>query len=108
MELPAPRRCAPKFAAPAPAEVIQPGGSLRDDEMIQVGNDAGLATVLTAMRHFQALSLLATAFDPELTLVGAMACKKEAPPSWIKILWGFAAPPSRRNRLALSSRRRAG
>jgi phosphoribosylaminoimidazolecarboxamide formyltransferase / IMP cyclohydrolase len=33
--------------------VIQPGGSVRDDEVIKAANDKGLAMVLTGMRHFR-------------------------------------------------------
>ena len=33
--------------------VIQPGGSMRDDEVIAAANQAGLAMVLTGMRHFR-------------------------------------------------------
>ncbi|MGZ5792862.1 MAG: bifunctional phosphoribosylaminoimidazolecarboxamide formyltransferase/IMP cyclohydrolase, partial [Croceibacterium sp.] len=33
--------------------VIQPGGSLRDDEVIAAANEAGLAMVFTGMRHFR-------------------------------------------------------
>jgi phosphoribosylaminoimidazolecarboxamide formyltransferase / IMP cyclohydrolase len=33
--------------------VIQPGGSLRDDEVIQAADEAGLAMVFTGMRHFR-------------------------------------------------------
>jgi phosphoribosylaminoimidazolecarboxamide formyltransferase/IMP cyclohydrolase len=33
--------------------VIQPGGSLRDDEVIEAANEKGLAMVLTSMRHFR-------------------------------------------------------
>ena len=33
--------------------VIQPGGSLRDDEIIAAADDAGLAMVMTGMRHFR-------------------------------------------------------
>jgi len=33
--------------------VIQPGGSIRDDEVIAAANDAGLAMVFTGMRHFR-------------------------------------------------------
>ncbi|MQA66027.1 MAG: bifunctional phosphoribosylaminoimidazolecarboxamide formyltransferase/IMP cyclohydrolase [Alphaproteobacteria bacterium] len=41
-------------AAAAGAEaVIQPGGSIRDDEVIKAADDAGLAMVLTGMRHFR-------------------------------------------------------
>ncbi len=32
--------------------VIQPGGSMRDDEVIQAANEAGLAMLFTGMRHF--------------------------------------------------------
>jgi len=33
--------------------VIQPGGSIRDDEVIEAANKAGLAMVFTGMRHFR-------------------------------------------------------
>ena len=33
--------------------VIQPGGSLRDDEVIEAADQAGLAMVFTGMRHFR-------------------------------------------------------
>ena len=33
--------------------IIQPGGSLRDDEVIKAADEAGLAMVFTAMRHFR-------------------------------------------------------
>lgn len=33
--------------------VIQPGGSLRDDEVIKAADDAGLAMVFTGIRHFR-------------------------------------------------------
>ena len=33
--------------------VIQPGGSLRDDEAIAAADEAGLAVVFTAVRHFR-------------------------------------------------------
>ncbi|MDQ3560880.1 MAG: bifunctional phosphoribosylaminoimidazolecarboxamide formyltransferase/IMP cyclohydrolase [Pseudomonadota bacterium] len=33
--------------------VIQPGGSLRDDEVIAAADDAGLAMVFTGVRHFR-------------------------------------------------------
>ncbi len=32
--------------------VIQPGGSMRDDEVIKAADDAGIAMVFTGMRHF--------------------------------------------------------
>ncbi len=33
--------------------LIQPGGSMRDDEVIAAADDAGLAMVFTSMRHFR-------------------------------------------------------
>ncbi|HET6538553.1 MAG TPA: bifunctional phosphoribosylaminoimidazolecarboxamide formyltransferase/IMP cyclohydrolase [Sphingopyxis sp.] len=33
--------------------VIQPGGSIRDDDVIKAANEAGLAMVFTGMRHFR-------------------------------------------------------
>jgi phosphoribosylaminoimidazolecarboxamide formyltransferase/IMP cyclohydrolase len=33
--------------------VIQPGGSIRDDEVIEAANTAGVAMVFTGMRHFR-------------------------------------------------------
>ncbi|GAA4642408.1 bifunctional phosphoribosylaminoimidazolecarboxamide formyltransferase/IMP cyclohydrolase [Pontixanthobacter gangjinensis] len=33
--------------------IIQPGGSMRDDEVISAANEAGLAMVFTGMRHFR-------------------------------------------------------
>ena len=33
--------------------VIQPGGSIRDDEVIAAANEAGLAMIFTGMRHFR-------------------------------------------------------
>ncbi|UWQ62738.1 bifunctional phosphoribosylaminoimidazolecarboxamide formyltransferase/IMP cyclohydrolase [Leisingera caerulea] len=33
--------------------VIQPGGSMRDDEVIKAANEKGLAMVFTGMRHFR-------------------------------------------------------
>jgi phosphoribosylaminoimidazolecarboxamide formyltransferase/IMP cyclohydrolase len=33
--------------------IIQPGGSMRDDEVIAAANDKGLAMVMTGMRHFR-------------------------------------------------------
>ena len=40
-------------AAAGAKAVIQPGGSMRDDEVIAAANDAGLAMVFTGMRHFR-------------------------------------------------------
>lgn len=33
--------------------VIQPGGSIKDDEVIKAADDAGLAMIFTGMRHFR-------------------------------------------------------
>ena len=33
--------------------VIQPGGSMRDDEVIAAANEHGIAMVMTGMRHFR-------------------------------------------------------
>jgi phosphoribosylaminoimidazolecarboxamide formyltransferase/IMP cyclohydrolase len=33
--------------------VIQPGGSVRDDEVIKAADDAGIAMVFTGVRHFR-------------------------------------------------------
>ena len=33
--------------------VIQPGGSMRDDEVITAANERGIAMVLTGVRHFR-------------------------------------------------------
>ena len=33
--------------------LIQPGGSMRDDEVIAAADEAGLAMVFTGMRHFR-------------------------------------------------------
>jgi phosphoribosylaminoimidazolecarboxamide formyltransferase/IMP cyclohydrolase len=33
--------------------VIQPGGSLRDEEVIAAADQAGLAMIFTFMRHFR-------------------------------------------------------
>ncbi len=33
--------------------VIQPGGSMRDDDVIKAANEAGIAMVFTGMRHFK-------------------------------------------------------
>jgi phosphoribosylaminoimidazolecarboxamide formyltransferase/IMP cyclohydrolase len=40
-------------AAAGATAVIQPGGSLRDDEVIRAADEAGLAMVFTGMRHFR-------------------------------------------------------
>ncbi|MEQ1617678.1 MAG: bifunctional phosphoribosylaminoimidazolecarboxamide formyltransferase/IMP cyclohydrolase, partial [Terricaulis sp.] len=33
--------------------VIQPGGSIRDDDVIQAADEAGIAMAFTGMRHFR-------------------------------------------------------
>jgi phosphoribosylaminoimidazolecarboxamide formyltransferase/IMP cyclohydrolase len=33
--------------------IIQPGGSMRDDEVIKAADDHGIAMVLTGTRHFR-------------------------------------------------------
>ena len=33
--------------------VIQPGGSIRDDEVVKAADDAGIAMVFTGVRHFR-------------------------------------------------------
>jgi phosphoribosylaminoimidazolecarboxamide formyltransferase/IMP cyclohydrolase len=40
-------------AAAGAKAVIQPGGSIRDDEVIKAADDAGLAMVFTGIRHFR-------------------------------------------------------
>jgi phosphoribosylaminoimidazolecarboxamide formyltransferase/IMP cyclohydrolase len=40
-------------AAAGISAVIQPGGSMRDDEVIAAADEAGMAMVFTGMRHFR-------------------------------------------------------
>jgi phosphoribosylaminoimidazolecarboxamide formyltransferase/IMP cyclohydrolase len=40
-------------AAAGIAAVIEPGGSLRDDEVIAAADEHGMAMVFTGMRHFR-------------------------------------------------------
>lgn len=40
-------------AAAGATAIIQPGGSIRDDDVIAAADDAGLAMVFTGMRHFR-------------------------------------------------------
>jgi len=40
-------------AAAGISAVIQPGGSVRDEEVIQAANEAGMAMIFTGMRHFK-------------------------------------------------------
>jgi phosphoribosylaminoimidazolecarboxamide formyltransferase/IMP cyclohydrolase len=35
------------------SSVIQPGGSIRDDEVIKAADDAGIAMIFTGVRHFK-------------------------------------------------------
>jgi phosphoribosylaminoimidazolecarboxamide formyltransferase/IMP cyclohydrolase len=42
-----------KAAEAGASAIIQPGGSMRDDEVIAAADDAGLAMVFTGMRHFR-------------------------------------------------------
>ncbi len=42
-----------KAAEAGATAVIQPGGSVRDDDVIAAADDAGLAMVFTGMRHFR-------------------------------------------------------
>ena len=35
------------------AAVIQPGGSMRDSEVIEAANEHGIAMVFTGVRHFR-------------------------------------------------------
>jgi phosphoribosylaminoimidazolecarboxamide formyltransferase / IMP cyclohydrolase len=35
------------------AAIIQPGGSVRDDEVVAAADEAGVAMVLTRRRHFR-------------------------------------------------------
>lgn len=40
-------------AAAGATAIIQPGGSIKDDDVIKAADEAGLAMVLTGMRHFR-------------------------------------------------------
>ena len=40
-------------AAAGATAVIQPGGSIRDEDVIKAADEAGLAMVFTGMRHFR-------------------------------------------------------
>ena len=35
------------------AVVVQPGGSIRDEQVVEAADEAGLAMVLTGERHFR-------------------------------------------------------
>jgi phosphoribosylaminoimidazolecarboxamide formyltransferase/IMP cyclohydrolase len=41
------------IAAAGATAVIQPGGAMRDAEVIAAADEAGLAMVFTGMRHFR-------------------------------------------------------
>ena len=62
--------------------VIQPGGSLRDDEVIAAADAAGLAMVFTGHAPFPALDLPASAYDPKRTWDGAAYRHKPPRPSF--------------------------
>ena len=38
---------------PARTAIIQPGGSLRDEEVIAAADEHGIAMVFTGLRHFR-------------------------------------------------------
>ena len=40
-------------AAAGATAIIQPGGSIKDDDVIKAADEAGLAMVMTGMRHFR-------------------------------------------------------
>jgi phosphoribosylaminoimidazolecarboxamide formyltransferase/IMP cyclohydrolase len=42
-----------KAAAAGITGVIQPGGSMRDEEVIAAANEHGMAMVFTGVRHFR-------------------------------------------------------
>ena len=46
-------RKAQDMAEAGATALIQPGGSMRDDEVIAAADEAGLAMVFTGMRHFR-------------------------------------------------------
>jgi phosphoribosylaminoimidazolecarboxamide formyltransferase/IMP cyclohydrolase len=41
------------LAGSGASAVVQPGGSVRDDEVIGAANEHGLAMLFTGMRHFR-------------------------------------------------------
>jgi phosphoribosylaminoimidazolecarboxamide formyltransferase/IMP cyclohydrolase len=41
------------LAAAGASAVVQPGGSVRDEEVIGAANEHGLAMLFTGMRHFR-------------------------------------------------------
>jgi phosphoribosylaminoimidazolecarboxamide formyltransferase/IMP cyclohydrolase len=41
------------MASAGATAIIQPGGSIRDNEVIEAADKAGLAMVFTGMRHFR-------------------------------------------------------
>ncbi len=51
--LPVPRRRSRRVPRPASSAFVQPGGSMRDAEVIAAADAAGAAMVLTGIRHFR-------------------------------------------------------
>jgi phosphoribosylaminoimidazolecarboxamide formyltransferase/IMP cyclohydrolase len=47
------RDCVDEAAKIGVAAVIQPGGSVRDEESVAAANEHGLAMVVTGVRHFR-------------------------------------------------------
>ena len=45
--------CNNRYAQGGIAAVVQPGGSIRDEEVIAAADAAGLAMVFTGIRHFR-------------------------------------------------------
>ena len=41
------------LVAAGASAVIQPGGSIRDDEVIEAANSAGISMLFTGIRHFK-------------------------------------------------------
>ena len=45
--------CVEEAAKAGITAIIQPGGSIRDQESIDLANEKGIAMVFTGMRHFK-------------------------------------------------------
>jgi nucleotide-binding universal stress UspA family protein len=76
--------------------VIQPGGSIRDDEVIKAADDAGIAMVFTGVRHFRhaSISLLSSTMSKLLrTAAKAAAIAAGAAPVWSAMRTISVAPP---------------
>jgi hypothetical protein len=54
-----------RLPPPAPPPVVQPGGSVRDTEVIAAADEHGLAMVFTGRRHFRHVNLVSTAAHHE-------------------------------------------